>query len=211
MKHFSKLDKLIIAIDKGLHTIAAKHIASRDNPAGDTPDAEFTPEQKKHIAGLMRINHAGEISAQALYLGQAITARDPAVRDEMQIAAIEEIDHLAWCEDRLSELNSRASYLAPVWFLGSFLIGTTAGAIGDAWNLGFVAETEKQVVKHLESHMDSVPEYDLRTQKILTQMRDDEARHEQMAIQSGARTLPATIQKLMGLMSKVMTKTAYKL
>lgn len=211
MKHFSKSDKFIIAIDKGLHTIAAKHIASRKNPAGDTPDVKFTPEQKQHIAGLMRINHAGEISAQALYLGQAITARDPAVRDEMQIAAIEEVDHLAWCEDRLSELNSRASYLAPVWFLGSFLIGTTAGVIGDAWNLGFVAETEKQVVKHLESHMDSVPEHDLRTQKILTQMRDDEARHEQMAIQSGAKTLPATIQKLMGLMSKVMTKTAYRL
>jgi len=211
MKHFSKIDKLIISIDKGLHTIAAKHIAERPNPAGDTPEYELSAAQKNHIAGLMRVNHAGEISAQALYLGQAITARNPVVRDKMQLAAIEEVDHLAWCEDRLAELNSHVSYLAPLWFLGSFMIGTIAGMVGDDWNLGFVAETEKQVVKHLESHMEDVPADDLRTQKILTQMRDDEAKHQEMALESGARSLPDPIQKLMGLVSKVMTKTAYKI
>ena len=202
---------MIIAMDKGLNTIAAKHTASRENPAKETEEAILSAEEKKHIAGLMRINHAGEIAAQALYLGQAITARDPAIRKKMQIAAAEEVDHLAWCEDRLHELNSHVSYLAPIWFAGSFTIGTLAGIIGDEWNLGFVAETEKQVVKHLEKHLDNIPQADQRTQKILTQMRKDEMHHQEMAIDAGAKKLPHTINKLMGTISKIMTKTAYKI
>jgi len=208
---YTPLDRIIIAFDKGINTIATRHIATRENPAKDTPETELTTAEKKHIAGLMRVNHAGEISAQALYLGQAITARDKNVRNKMQVAANEEIDHLAWCEDRLEELHSHTSYLAPFWFLGSFTIGTVAGIVGDAWNLGFVAETEKQVVKHLENHLNSIPKKDIRTAKILEQMRIDEAHHQQMALEAGANTLPPFVNKLMGLVSKMMTKTAYKI
>lgn len=196
-------------MDKGVNTILARHTASRENPAKNIPEANLSASEKKHIAGLMRVNHAGEISAQALYLGQAITARDHSIRDKMQLAAIEEVDHLAWCEDRLEELGSHVSYLAPFWFFGSFMIGTIAGIVGDEWNLGFVAETEKQVVNHLDNHLTAIPQTDVRTQKILLQMRDDEAHHQEMALASGAKVLPKSINKIMGLVSKIMTKTAY--
>lgn len=209
--NFSPLDRLVVSFDKGLQTIATKHHAARPNPAATLAEAELTTDERRHIAGLMRVNHAGEISAQALYLGQAITARSQAVREEMQIAADEEIDHLAWCEDRLAELQSHTSYLAPFWFLGSFIIGTLAGIVGDEWNLGFVAETEQQVVKHLENHLTQVPLNDVKTRGILAQMRDDEAKHQQMALQSGAKILPEPMKKLMSIISKFMTLTAYRI
>lgn len=198
-----------MAIDTGLNTIAAKHIATREYPAEKIKEADLSNSETKHIAGLMRVNHAGEIAAQALYLGQAITARNQLIREKMQTAASEEIDHLAWCETRLEELNSHISYLAPIWFAGSFAIGTIAGIIGDAWNLGFVAETEKQVVKHLETHLNDIPQKDQRTRKILAQMRDDEAHHQAMAMEAGAKKLPRPVNHLMGLISTIMTKTAY--
>jgi 3-demethoxyubiquinol 3-hydroxylase len=204
-------DKIIIALDTAIKTMAVSHVAARENPADQIDETALTSNEKKHIAGLMRVNHAGEISAQALYLGQAITARDPEVRDKMQIAAKEEIDHLAWCEARLKELESHLSYLSPLWFTGSFFIGTLAGIIGDQWNLGFLAETEEQVVRHLETHLSHLPENDKKTIAILEQMRDDEAKHRNMAIDAGAHPLPTPIKMMMRVISKIMTTTAYRL
>jgi ubiquinone biosynthesis monooxygenase Coq7 len=159
----------------------------------------------------MRVNHAGEVSAQALYQGQGLTARDPAVREAMAEAADEEVDHLAWCEERLDELRSHTSYLNPFWYLGSFSIGACAGLCGDRWSLGFVAETERQVVRHLESHLQQLPAADERSRRILAQMQEDEARHATTALEAGGAELPRPIRSLMQLCSRVMTTTAYYL
>lgn len=183
--------------------------ASRPYPAENIEEKYLSRQEKKHSAGLMRVNHAGEVSAQALYAAQAITARDPRVRERMRIAAIEEADHLVWCQRRLDELNGNISYLDPLWYLGSFTIGFFAGALGDKWNLGFVAETEKQVVTHLGSHLEKISQRDLRSRVVIEQMKKDEARHATVAIQTGAENLPAPVKKLMTLMSRVMTRTAY--
>ena len=212
MRHFSPLDQLIMQGDHALRTIFGQpQITEREYPADDLADGEMNDAERKHVAGLMRINHAGEIAAQALYSGQALTAKLEEVRESMNRAAMEENDHLDWTDKRLQELGSQRSLLAPFWYAGSFAIGAAAGAAGDKWSLGFVAETEKQVVKHLEDHLERLPEHDVKSRAILEQMKEDEQHHATIALEHGGRELPWLIKKLMTLTSKVMTKTAYKI
>lgn len=211
-RQFSVFDRFIQHADDALRTIAGTHAEGlRDNPAGDTPEADLTEAEKKHTAGLMRVNHTGEICAQALYQGQALTARLPRVKKSMEHAAKEEEDHLAWCEDRLRELNSHPSVFNPAWYVMSFGIGAAAGMAGDKWSLGFVEETEVQVCAHLNEHLEKLPPQDSRSHKILTQMHQDEAKHAQMAKRAGAAVLPQPVKKLMASVSKVMTTAAYKI
>ena len=212
MRHFSPFDQLIMQGNHAIRTIFGQpEITERSYPAEKVIDTELSDEQRKHVAGLMRINHAGEIAAQALYSGQALTAKLEDVRESMNRAALEENDHLDWTDKRLQELGSQRSLLAPFWYAGSFVIGAAAGAAGDKWSLGFVAETEKQVVKHLEEHLHKLPENDQRSRAILQQMKEDEQHHATVALEHGARELPWFVRKLMTLTSKVMTKTAYRL
>lgn len=209
-RHYSKLDKLCVNFDQALKAIAGKtSISTREYPGQSVKDTEMNLAEKKQVAGLMRVNHAGEVAAQALYHAQGLASRNTAIQQQMQQAALEEGDHLAWCSQRLTELGSHVSYLNPLWYAGSFVIGFTAGVIGDKWNLGFVAETEKQVVKHLEEHLRLLPEKDQRSAKILEQMRADEAKHRDEAVSAGAAELPKLVQMLMKLTSKVMVKTAF--
>ncbi|MDH3714552.1 MAG: 2-polyprenyl-3-methyl-6-methoxy-1,4-benzoquinone monooxygenase [Gammaproteobacteria bacterium] len=204
-------DRCIIALDAAVGTVFQRRAStSRAYPAGDE-HSELSESERRHSAGLMRVNHAGEIAAQALYNGQALIARDTAVREHLYNAANEENDHLAWCERRLSELHSRASLLAPLWYCGSLGIGALAGAIGDRWSLGFIAETEKQVVAHLDGHFEALPKNDASSRKIVHQMREDEQRHAQDAITAGGKTLPWPVQRLMEFTAKIMTTTAYYL
>lgn len=209
MRQFSFLDQCVIDLDKSLRTVFGRSSAERVYPAQDIREVELTPTQRHQSAGLMRVNHAGEVSAQALYQAQALTARFETVRQSMHMSAIEENDHLAWCENRLQELNSRSSHLNAFWYLGSFMIGLVAGMAGDKWSLGFVAETERQVVKHLQSHLENIAVDDVKSRKVIEQMREDEQYHATVAITAGAAELPAPIKFLMACMSKVMTKTAY--
>ncbi|MCW8923398.1 MAG: 2-polyprenyl-3-methyl-6-methoxy-1,4-benzoquinone monooxygenase, partial [Gammaproteobacteria bacterium] len=180
-------------------------------PANKIDDCDFKDEERRHIAGLMRVNHSGEVSAQALYQGQAITARKNEVREKLEQAAMEENDHLAWTKTRLQELGDRTSYLNPIWYAGSLAIGACAGIIGDKWNLGFLAETEHQVVEHLDEHLKQLPKCDQRSRAILEQMKIDEAKHATTALEHGGAELPEPIKDLMSLMSKVMTTTTYRL
>ncbi len=204
-------DRLIQEVDQVLRTVAAANVASRPYPAGAVADELADPAARRHAAGLMRVNHAGEIAAQALYHGQALTARDPAVREALEAAAREETDHLAWCEQRVRELEGRTSLLAPAWYAGSYMIGALAGLAGDRLSLGFVAETERQVVEHLQSHLRELPASDLRSREVVERMRDDEARHGAAARDSGARELPEAIRRLMRHTARVMTRTAYRI
>lgn len=181
----------------------------RNSPASVKEEIELKAAERALSGRLMRINHAGEICAQALYQGQAATARLPDVRGKMEQAAQEENDHLAWTEERIRELGGHTSYLNPIWYAGSFAIGALAGVIGDKWSLGFVAETEKQVVKHLEGHLQRLPTEDHKSQAILEQMRDDEGRHATVAIESGGAALPEPLRQVMRYTSKIMTRTAY--
>ena len=209
-KDLSLLDGVIIQADKAVQTMfgtASK--TDREYPAENHEEAELTDDERRHVAGLMRVNYAGEVCAQALYQGQALTAHLESVRDEMKQAALEENDHLDWCGKRLQELSSRPSLLNPLWYAGSFFIGAVAGKIGDEWSLGFVAETEEQVGRHLQSHLDKLPEQDKRTRAILQQMQTDELEHRDKALAAGGRELPDVYKKLMSIVSKVMTKTAY--
>ena len=183
----------------------------RPNPAGALPEEELDEQTRKHVAGLMRVNHSGEICAQALYAGQATTARSEAVKGQMEQAAREEIDHLSWCESRLEELDSHTSFLNPLWYAGSFAIGAIAGLAGDGWSLGFLKETEKQVEAHLEDHIERLPEQDQRSQAILDQMKSDEARHAEMAHSAGAYDLPDPVRELMRLSSNIMKAVSYRL
>ena len=209
-RHYSKLDQMIIDFDRSLAArISGRRRENRPNPAENIESVPLSKAQTRVSQGLMRINHAGEVSAQALYQGQAFAARSSRVQRIMQEAADEELDHLDWCESRLQELHSHTSYLNPVWYLGSFSIGAFAGLIGDKWSLGFVAETEYQVESHLLSHLDKLPAQDKRSRAILEQMRVDEAQHAQTAVESGAAELPAKVKKLMTLCSRVMTSTTY--
>jgi ubiquinone biosynthesis monooxygenase Coq7 len=209
-RQLTPLDHLLSQADQALRTMfGGPPPASRENPAADN-QSELSEADRQHVAGLMRINHAGEIAAQALYQGQALTARLEVVRDAMEQAAAEENDHLAWCEERLRELDDHTSRLDPLWFAGSFAIGALAGLLGDRWSLGFVAETERQVVKHLESHLAQLPEGDHRTRAILEKMKEDEERHGDTASRAGGAELPEPVRRLMTLTSKVMTKTAYR-
>ena len=206
---FSLADALIREFDRGLRTVAAANVATRPNPAGPAPESVTEAAARRHAAGLMRVNHAGEIAAQALYHGQALTARDPEVRASLLAAARDETDHLAWCEARVRELDSHTSLLAPVWYAGAFAIGAVTGLAGDRASLGFVAETERQVVEHLESHMHELPEGDERSRRIVGQMQDDEARHGSDARSAGGGELPRPIRELMRRAARIMTRTAY--
>ena len=210
MRQLSMADRLILVADNTLKTLFGGYqTTSRHNPADDFDSEELTPEQVKHSAGLMRINHCGEVCAQALYQGQALTARLPEVRDKMEQAAIEENDHLDWCSTRLQQLDSHTSLLNPFWYASSFAIGAFAGAIGDKWSLGFVAETEHQVVRHLEDHLQKLPAQDNQSRAILEQMKVDELEHATTALAAGGAELPLPVKGMMTLMSKVMTSTVY--
>jgi ubiquinone biosynthesis monooxygenase Coq7 len=208
-KSLTGLDLLWAAADRALHTLAAPASAQRLNPAHAEVSGELLDEQRRHAAALMRINHAGEVAAQALYHGQALTARNPAIRETLRHAADEEGDHLAWCDERLRELGSRPSLLNPVWYAGSFAIGALAGACGDRVSLGFLVETERQVEGHLEDHLARLPAGDTRSRRVLEEMKRDETRHGDTAQAAGAAELPAPVKLLMKLTSRVMTRTAY--
>ncbi|MGI9318268.1 MAG: 2-polyprenyl-3-methyl-6-methoxy-1,4-benzoquinone monooxygenase [bacterium] len=207
-RQFSPVDRVIIGIADAMQTLCTPARADRPFPAA-TEDAELSEQDKQKSAGYMRVNHVGEVCAQALYQSQALTATDPSLREKMQSAADEEVDHLAWCEQRLDELGSRKSLLNPLWYAGSFAIGAVAGIAGDRWNLGFVAETERQVVQHLETHLAVLPDKDRRSREVVEQMKQDESAHARMATDAGAAELPAPIKSLMKIASGVMTRTAY--
>lgn len=211
MRNYSAFDRFLISADTALRTVVGKPLVSeRDYPAEDVDECELDDSQRKHVAGLMRVNHAGEVSAQALYQGQALTARDRDVKTKLEQSAIEENDHLVWTEKRLHELGEHTSLLNPCWYAGSFAIGAFAGALGDRWSLGFLAETEHQVVEHLKSHLQQLPADDNRSRAVLEQMKVDEARHATTATDHGAAPLPPPVKKLMAVMSKVMTRSAYR-
>ena len=211
MRPLSPLDRLLDATQNALSTVAGSPRAERANPGLAEPDVLLEGEERRHAAGLMRINHVGEVCAQALYIGQAAVARDPATRAHLLHAAQEETDHLAWCADRLRELDSRPSMFNPLWYAGSFAIGAAAGLRGDGWNLGFVVETERQVEAHLEEHLASLPEADQRSRAILQLMKQDEARHADAAQAAGARNLPLPVKAAMRAASKLMKAVAYRL
>ena len=205
------IDQLIVGFDRALRTLAGTASAARPNPAGTIAAAELSPEERRHAAGLMRVNHTGEVCAQALYQAQALVARDPEVRQCFAAAAREEEDHLAWTQQRLSELGDRTSLANPLWYAGSFAIGLAAGLAGDGSNLGFVVETERQVEEHLSSHIDRLPAGDSRSRAIVAAMRDDEIRHGMAASVAGAHTLPLPVRALMRATAKLMTLTAYRI
>jgi ubiquinone biosynthesis monooxygenase Coq7 len=209
LRHYSLTDRILGHIDRGLRTLGTAAQASRANPANKIAQKPLSPEARPTSAALMRVNHSGEVSAQALYHAQAWTAKSPRIRIAMQQAAAEENDHLAWCAERLQELDSHVSYLNPLWYIGSFAIGVCAGLAGDKWSLGFVAETERQVVQHLDRHQEKLPAQDHKSRHILQQMRIDEAHHASMATTAGAAALPFPIKILMRVFSSVMTRTAY--
>ncbi len=212
MRDYSPLDRLIAQFDTGLRTVFGQPITTeRADPADAVEDGELSDRERELSARLMRINHAGEVAAQGLYQGQALTARLPEVRDKMERAALEENDHLAWCENRVEELGSHTSYLNPLWYLGSVTIGALAGLAGDKWSLGFVAETEHQVVRHLDDHLARISPNDHKSRAILEQMKIDEGQHATTALAAGGAPLPAPIQGLMKLTSKVMTTLAYRI
>ena len=210
-RQFSPVDRLIIGLGDALQTLCTPARTERPFPATTdiSGDADLTVREKQESSGYIRVNHVGEVCAQALYQSQALTATDPELREKMQSAANQEIDHLAWCEQRLDELGSRKSFLNPLWYAGSFAIGAAAGLAGDKWNLGFVAETEKQVVEHLESHLTVLPENDQRSRELVQQMQHDESAHAEMAVDAGAAALPPPIKSLMRFASRIMTRTAY--
>ena len=199
-----------MGVDVGVRTLLGQpKITERVNPAINESETELSETDRELAGRLMRINHAGEVAAQGLYQGQALTAKLPDVREKMERAALEENDHLDWCEKRIIETGTHVSYLNPVWYAGSVAIGALAGIAGDKWSLGFVAETEHQVVKHLNEHLQRLPESDNKSRAILEQMKQDEGRHATVAIEAGGAELPAPIKNLMGLCSKVMTRTAF--
>jgi len=205
------LDTVITELDKGLRAVFAQAPTVRPYPDQNCAEATLTDSEKCHAAALMRINHSGEVCAQALYNGQAITARNPDTEAALRQASQEETEHLAWCEKRIKELGSHKSLLNPVWYAGSFALGALAGALGDKWNLGFLAETETQVGKHIERHLSWLPEQDAKSHAVLEQMKIDEAKHATTALEHGGAPLPAPIKLAMKLASKVMTHTTYRL
>ena len=211
-RRYSPLDKLLGEVDHALRTAnSRKNHGTRPNPATKINDADGLSSTEKQLsAGLMRVNHSGEVAAQALYKGQALMARNRDLWSHLQEAAEEEVDHLAWCEERLEQLGSRPSRLAPLWYAGSYSIGVLAGLAGDKWSLGFIEETEKQVTAHLESHLDKLPEGDTRSRTIIEKMREDEIEHAESAHNAGARDLPPPIKQAMTQVAKVMTKASFK-
>ena len=203
------VDRLITGFDKGLRTVFAPAHAARTTPGEAASDAVLDEQQRREAAALMRVNHTGEVCAQALYQGQALTAREAPARDALEQAAREETEHLAWTEQRIAELGGAKSVLNPLFYAGSFAIGAVSGLLGDRWNLGFLAETEQQVVKHLEGHLQRLPANDEKSRAIVQQMRDDESRHATTALAHGGAELPAPVKAAMKLSSKVMTETSY--
>ena len=211
-RKFSPIDNLLLQVDTGLRTLFGKPgITERPNPEDTIEEGELTASEKELAGRLMRINHSGEVAAQGLYQGQALTAKLPEVREKMERAAAEENDHLDWCEQRIHELGTHTSYLNPLWYFGSVAIGATAGFAGDKWSLGFVAETEHQVVRHLDSHLAQISPSDHKSRAILEQMKEDEGHHATVALNAGGAELPAPVKKFMSLTSKIMTKTVYQL
>lgn len=210
---YNVFDRGIIILDDILKDIVktSSRLEKRPYPAASHPETNLDVHEREHVSGLMRVNHAGEVAAQALYKAQSLTAQEEELKKAMQQSADEEIDHLEWCESRLEELGDHTSYLGPVWYLGSFGIGVIAGCFGDKWNLGFLAETEHQVVRHLDEHLKQLPLNDDRSRSILEQMREDELHHATTAETAGAKVLPKAVKRLMSLISKVMTKTAYRI
>jgi 3-demethoxyubiquinol 3-hydroxylase len=207
----SPLDRLLVEIERALETVSVpKPVATQPSPAGDIADPALDDAARRHAAGLMRVNHVGEVCAQALYFGQAAVAREETMRRQMLDAAAEETDHLAWCGERLEELGSRPSLLNPLWYAGAYAIGVTAGLIGDRLSLGFVVETERQVEAHLGEHLTLLPDGDERSRAIVRRMKDDEARHAEQALASGAHALPPPLPSLMRLASRVMKSVAYR-
>lgn len=206
-----RLDRLIGEFDRALRAIAGVANAARVSPGEGKSEAELTDSERQHVAGLMRVNHVGEVCAQALYQGQALTARDERARTTLEQAAREEQDHLAWSAERIRELGGRPSLLNPLWYAGSLAIGAVAGALGDRWNLAFLAETERQVEEHLTGHLDRLPPTDHRTRAIVEAMRADEAKHRRAAVGLGAAELPSPVRAAMRFASKVMTTVAYRI
>ncbi|MFC3551455.1 2-polyprenyl-3-methyl-6-methoxy-1,4-benzoquinone monooxygenase [Lysobacter cavernae] len=210
-RELTPLDRFLTDTQRALDTVFGAPAAVRANPSADIAQIELDDNERRHAAGLMRVNHVGEVCAQALYCGQAAVARDAATRAHLLEAAQEEADHLAWCADRLRELDSRPSLLNPLWYAGSFAIGAVAGLRGDGWNLGFVVETERQVEAHIDEHLESLPAADARSRAILEVMKADEARHADNAEAAGARVLPPPVPSLMAAASKLMKTVAYRL
>jgi len=209
MNRLITTDKLICAFDTGLRTLFAKPHSERQHPDATIEESLMDNQQKKHVSALMRVNHTGEVCAQALYSGQALTAQSAATSISMQQAAREETEHLAWCESRIEALGGHTSVLNPLFYAGSFAIGAVAGALGDKWSLGFLEETEKQVGAHLASHLDQLPATDEKSRRIIEQMQIDEAKHANDASIQGAAQLPAPIKFCMTKMSQLMTSTTY--
>jgi ubiquinone biosynthesis monooxygenase Coq7 len=210
MAQRSPLDALVLGVDRVLRTLAQAPVAGRPSPAEEVPGADLDDGERRHAAGLMRVNHTGEVCAQALYEGQALVARDARVKTTLLDAAREEEDHLAWCNERLDELDSRPSVLNPAWYGLSYALGAVTGLMGDRVSLGFVAATEDQVCKHLESHLERLPAHDTRSRAIVEQMHADEARHGTDALRAGGAEFPAAVKQAMTLISKLMTETSYR-
>ena len=210
MSSYSFTDRLIVEFDRGLRTLTqSNRTMQRPNPAEHLAEADFSEQDRISAGRLMRVNHAGEIAAQGLYHGQALTARDQATLQRMQISAYEEADHLAWCEQRLEELQTPRSMIGPIWYFGSYAIGATAGLFGDRWSLGFVAETETQVEQHLTEHLDRLPSQDDKSRAILQQMKSDEQMHGEAARKLGGEDLPGPVRRSMQWMANVMKAGAY--
>lgn len=203
------LDRLIVSFDRGLRTLLASPVSARPTPGEELPDADMAPAAREHAAALMRVNHVGEVCAQALYQGQALTARSSLAQVALERAAEEETEHLAWTEKRMDELGGRKSLLNPLWYAGSFALGAAAGVLGDRWSLGFLAETERQVVEHLQGHLRNLPPDDRKSRAIVSEMCLDESRHATVALEHGAAELPPPVRGLMRIASTLMTRTAY--
>lgn len=210
--HYTPADQLMINLDQAVRTLFGHPLVTeRQNPSQGIDESDLNEQERDHAARLMRINHTGEVCAQALYQGQALTARDPATRAAMQESAAEENDHLEWCQQRVEELDGRLSLLNPLWYAGSFAMGATAGAIGDKWSLGFVSETERQVESHLEEHLKTLPAQDARSRAIVEQMKADEIEHGKKAREHGGVELPGPIKAMMKATSKIMTQSVYRI
>jgi ubiquinone biosynthesis monooxygenase Coq7 len=208
----SILDQFIENADQVLRTLAGEaNQAQRESPGGAVAESDLATEDRRHVAGLMRVNHTGEVCAQALYQGQALTAQLPKVREKMEQAAAEEVDHLVWCEERLRQLGSHTSHLNPVWYGLSFAMGAAAGIIGDRWSLGFVAATEERVCEHLVDHLEQLPEEDEKSRRILEQMLEDERRHGDLALEAGGENFPEPVKRAMTAVSRLMTSTSYRI
>ena len=210
-RRLSFIDRIVDNADVVLRTLAGDaNTAARPSPGDACQEMELNEAERQHAAGLMRVNHTGEVCAQALYQGQALTARLPDVREDMEHAAEEEVDHLVWCEQRLQQLGSRTSVLNPLWYGLSFSLGAAAGIAGDRWSLGFVAATEERVCQHLEEHLDKLPDRDLRSRRIIEQMLEDERRHGETALEAGGQAFPEPVKKVMAQVAKLMTTSSYR-